>query len=475
MAVSPSTSLTLEVRYPSRAGMLAQITAAIAEQGALIRHITITDTDGGMTTRQIDVEAPDVEHEKVIARAVAAVPDVTVLHVYDRTFQLHVGGKIEVRCKVDIDSRDRLSRAYTPGVARVCEAVKDNLDAAYRYTIKGNCVAIVSDGSAVLGLGNIGPYGALPVMEGKAMLFKQFAGVDAFPICTATQDPDELVRLCCHLAPVFGGINLEDIAAPRCFDIEARLREQLDIPVFHDDQHGTAVVVTAALRNALLVTGRELGEQRIVISGAGAAGVATAKLLLAQGVGDLIVCDSHGALWPGREGQNAAKEELASVTNRDRLRGSLTEVVRGADVFIGVSAPNVLSLEALRTMRAEPIVFALANPVPEVDPAGAHAFVAVLATGRSDFPNQVNNAVAFPGIFRGLLDARATGVNQTMLLAAAGAIAAAVPDTALSAEHIIPSLFQPGLAEQVARAVAEAARATGAVRQVHEVPGEIGY
>ncbi len=472
--VSPSTSVTLEVRYPSRTGMLAKITSAIAKQEALIRDVQITSTTDGTTTRVIDVEASDEGHIERIAAAVAGLEDVDLLDATDRTFALHVGGKIHIENAMPLRDRDALSRAYTPGVARVCKRVQDDLAAAYHWTIKGNMVAVVSDGSAVLGLGNIGPYGALPVMEGKAMLFKEFAGVDAFPICLDTQDTEEIIETVKRLAPVFGGINLEDISAPRCFEIEARLRQELDIPVFHDDQHGTAVVVCAGLKNALKVTGRRAEDIRVTISGAGAAGLAVTNLLLGLGVGDVIICDSVGAIYAGREqGMNAFKEQLAQRTNRQQCRGGLTEAVRGADVFIGVSQPNILSVEHVQSMAAQPIVFALANPIPEVDPLAAMPYVAVIATGRSDFPNQINNALAFPGIFRGLLDVRASDVNQTMLLAAAEAVAGSVPEAELSDEQIVPSVFCPGLSQRVATAVAEAAEQTGAARHFNAKPSHL--
>ncbi len=465
-AVSPSTSITLEVRYPSRSGMLATITGAIAAEGAIIRNVTILASEGGKTTRAIDVEAMDEAHERRIALSVGALDEVELLRCSDRTFALHQGGKIAIVNRVPLNDRDALSRAYTPGVARVCMRVKDDLDAAYRLTIKQNMIAIVSDGSAVLGLGNIGPYGALPVMEGKAMLFKTFGGVDAFPLCLDTQDTDAIIETCCNIAPVFGGINLEDISAPRCFEVEERLQARLDIPVFHDDQHGTAVVVAAGLLNALKVTGQAIGDIRVVISGAGAAGLAVAKLLLDFGVGDLILCDSKGAIYRGRTaGMNPYKEQLAERTNRDGLQGHLADVIRGAEVFVGVSQPHVLSLEGLRSMAEPRIVFALANPIPEVDPEAAQAHARVVATGRSDLPNQINNAIAFPGIFRGLLDARASRVVPAMLVAAAQALAQAVPDEALSEDYIIPSLFQEGLSELVSKAVYQVAVDSGVARE----------
>ena len=465
-AVSPSTSITLEVRYPSRSGMLARITGAIAAEGAVIRNVTILASDGGKTTRAIDVEGTDEAHERRIALAVGGLAEVELLRCSDRTFALHQGGKIAIANRVPLNDRDSLSRAYTPGVARVCLRVKDDLDAAYRLTVKQNMIAIVSDGSAVLGLGNIGPYGALPVMEGKAMLFKTFGGVDAFPICLDTQDTEQIIATVCNIAPVFGGVNLEDIAAPRCFEIEERLQAKLEIPIFHDDQHGTAVVVAAGLLNALKVTQQSIGDIRVVISGAGAAGLAVAKLLLRFGVGDLILCDSKGAIYAGRgEGMNPYKDKLAEQTNRDNLKGHLEDVIRGADVCVGVSQPNVLSGDGLKSMAEPRIVFALANPIPEVDPEAAHAHARVVATGRSDLPNQINNAIAFPGIFRGLLDARASRVVPEMLVAAAKALAGAVPDEALTEDYIIPSLFQEGLSPLVSKAVYQVAVDAGVARE----------
>jgi malate dehydrogenase (oxaloacetate-decarboxylating) len=393
----------------------------------------------------------------VLEKAVDALEGVEVYKVSDRTFLLHIGGKIEVHSKVPLKNRDDLSMAYTPGVGRVSMALAHNPDDVRRLTIKGNSVAVVTDGSAVLGLGNIGPGAALPVMEGKAALFKRFANIDAWPICLASQDTDEIVRAVEMIAPGFGGINLEDIAAPRCFEIEQRLRESLDIPVFHDDQHGTAIVVLAALTNALRVVGKELTSSRVVVSGAGAAGTAIVTLLIAAGVTDVVVVDRDGALCTGDDWLSTAHTELASVTNPRLVRGGLKDCLVGADVFIGVSAPNILQPEWIADMAEQPVVFALANPDPEVDPAEAEKYAAVVASGRSDYPNQINNVLAFPGVFRGLLDARARDITIDMLLRAADAIAHVVRDEELNPNFIIPTVFNT----EVPKAVAAAIRGAG--------------
>ena len=377
---------------------------------------------------------------------------------------MHEGGKIEVTSKVQVKTREDLSMAYTPGVARICTAIHDDVDRAWTLTIKGNTVAVVSDGTAVLGLGDIGPEAAMPVMEGKALLFKEFAGVDAFPLCVATKDVDEVVALVKAIAPTFGGINLEDIAAPRCFEIEQRLREELDIPVFHDDQHGTAIVTLAALINALRLVDKQPQDVRIVITGAGAAGAAVADILLAAGVRDVVVCDRRGALFPGREGMNEAKVALAERTNPSRDERGADELLAGADVFIGLSGPGSVSAAAVRTMAPGAIVFAMANPTPEVLPEEIGDAVAVIATGRSDYPNQINNVLAFPGVFRGALDVRASAINEPMKLAAAHAIASLVPEGELDADYIVPSALDREVASVVAAAVADAARATGVAR-----------
>jgi malate dehydrogenase (oxaloacetate-decarboxylating) len=388
---------------------------------------------------------------------------VVVRKVSDRTFLIHLGGKIEVHPKIALKNRDDLSRAYTPGVARICQAIAEHPDDARRLTIKRNTVAVVTDGSAVLGLGNLGPAAALPVMEGKAALFKKFADVDAWPVCLDTQDTEEIIRTVELLAPVYGGINLEDIAAPRCFEIEARLREKLDIPVFHDDQHGTAIVVTAALSNALRVVGKQLEDCKVVVCGAGAAGSAIVRLLLHRRPGDVIAVDVNGIVHPDRSDLDENLAWLAANTNRDRMTGSLHDALVGADVFIGVSAPNLFGAEQVAKMAPNAVVFALANPDPEIDPAEAQRYAAVVATGRSDYPNQINNVLAFPGMFRGLLDAQARTINEDMLLAAADAIANVVDGERLNASFIVPSVFDPAVSHAVAECVRKAAVETAAV------------
>ncbi|HSP39672.1 MAG TPA: NADP-dependent malic enzyme [Frankiaceae bacterium] len=385
--------------------------------------------------------------------ALKAVEGVRIHKVSDRTFLLHLGGKIEVTSKVPLRTRDDMSMAYTPGVARVCLAIAEAPEDARRLTIKRNTVAVVTDGSAVLGLGNIGPAAALPVMEGKAALFKRFAGIDAWPVCLDTQDVDEIVRTVQLLAPVYGGINLEDIAAPRCFEVERRLRELLDIPVFHDDQHGTAIVVLAALTNALRVVGKQLPDVRVVLSGAGAAGSAITRLLLTCGCHRLVLCDIDGVVHSGREGLDPNRAELAGLTNPDGLTGSLKDALRGADVFIGVSAPGILDGDDIATMAPDAIVFALANPEPEVDPAAARRHAAIVATGRSDEPNQINNVLAFPGVFRGLLDGGARNIDLATEAAAAAALAGVLSPDQLNPSFIVPSVFDPDVTDAVANAV----------------------
>lgn len=377
----------------------------------------------------------------------------------DRTFAMHAGGKIEVCCKAPLRNADDLSMAYTPGVARVSQAIAKDPALSFSLTIKRNCIAVVSDGSAVLGLGNVGPYAAMPVMEGKAMLFKEFGQVDAFPICLSTQDSAEIIEAVKAIAPGFGGINLEDIAAPKCFDVEDTLRAQLDIPVFHDDQHGTAAVALAALVNAAKVVGKDLASMKMVVLGAGAAGVACSKTILEAGIGDIIVCDRAGTIYSGRaEGMNRSKQWLAENTNRERMRGTVSDALCGADVFLGVSGPNLISAEDLTTMANDPIVFALSNPTPEIMPEVAAPYVRVMATGRSDYPNQINNVLCFPGLFRGLLDSGARKVTQEMVVAASYAIAGCVSDGELDQGRIIPSVFDPRVAPAVAEAVGRVAR-----------------
>jgi malate dehydrogenase (oxaloacetate-decarboxylating) len=381
---------------------------------------------------------------------------------------MHIGGKIEVRSKLKIRTRDDLSMVYTPGVARVCRAIHEDPERAFNLTIKRNTVAVVSDGTAVLGLGDIGPRAAMPVMEGKAALFKQFANVDAFPICLDTKNTEEIIQAVKNLAPGFGGINLEDISAPRCFEIEERLKKELDIPVFHDDQHGTAVVVLAALINSLKITGKTFEELRVVVNGVGASGVACAKIIMAAGATNVVGCDSKGIVHEGREDLNPAKRWFAEHTNPEGRTGDLAEAVRGADLFLGLSAPDVLTVDDLKTMNEDPIIFAMANPDPEIRPEVAMGHARIIATGRSDYPNQINNVLCFPGIFRGALDVRAHEIDEGMKLAAANAMADVIPEEELSEDYIIPSVFDERVAPAVAEAVAEKAKETGMARRIHE-------
>ncbi|MDE5075488.1 MAG: NAD-dependent malic enzyme, partial [Trichodesmium sp. St15_bin1_1] len=399
---NPSFSLTICLETPNRAGMLANVTKAIASQGGNIGNIDLLKQSRKITLREITIDAYSTEHSEKIVQALKALPEIKVVNLYDRTFNLHRGGKIAVQGKIPLKSQADLSMAYTPGVGRVSKAVAEDPEQIYNLTIKQNTVAIVTDGSAVLGLGNLGPGGALPVMEGKAMLFKEFAGVDAFPICLATQDTDAIVETVKNIAPVFGGVNLEDIAAPRCFEIEVKLRGILNIPVFHDDQHGTAIVSLAALINALKLVKKSIEDIRIVINGAGAAGIAIARLLQKAGANKIWLCDSKGIVSKSRTGLNQEKQAFAIESS-----GTLSDALMGADVFLGVSVPGVVTPEMVRSMAKDPIVFAMANPIPEIQPELVTGDVAVMATGRSDYPNQINNVLAFPGIFRGALDCRA--------------------------------------------------------------------
>jgi malate dehydrogenase (oxaloacetate-decarboxylating) len=468
MIATPSEvySITLRIRVKKQPGMLARVSAAIGATGGIIGAVDIVDSTPTQTVRDVTVSATSAEHEEQITAAVRAVQDVTVINVSDRTFLLHLGGKIEIRSKHPIVNRTDLSMAYTPGVARVCMAIYEDPEKVYNLTIKRNCIAVVTDGTAVLGLGDIGPAAAMPVMEGKCMLFKEFGGVDAFPICLDTKDPDEIVRTVKAIAPGLAGINLEDISAPRCFEIESRLKRELDIPVFHDDQHGTAVVVMAALINALKVVGKNIDEIKVVVAGVGAAGTACSKILKNAGVRNMIGVDRLGAIYQGREGGDAGKTKwYAENTNFDRVKGSLQEVLEGADLFLGVASAGLVQAEWLKKMNRDPIVFALANPIPEVMPDEAAPYVAVMATGRSDYPNQINNVLCFPGIFRGAIDCRATDINEEMKLAAAHAIASVIAVDELHNDYIVPSVFNRGVAPLVAKAVAEAARVTGVARK----------
>jgi len=463
---SASYSLTLRVRLSSRAGSLGELTTAIGRAGGDIGAIDIVTVGNDYIIRDLTVSSVSSQHGEQIVEAVKDVDGVELMQVSDPTFLMHLGGKIEVVSKVPLKTRTDLSMAYTPGVARICDAIYKDPDKVFNLTIKKNTVAIVTDGTAVLGLGDIGPAAALPVMEGKAMLFKEFAGVDAFPICLNTKDPDEIVQTVKAISTVFGGINLEDISAPRCFQIEERLREELDIPVFHDDQHGTAVVVLAALINALRLVGKQMSDIRVVVNGVGAAGVACTKIIMAAGVQNIIGCDQTGALYRGRkENMNWMKDWYARNTNPNEESGTVHEIIRGADVFMGLSVPGVIDAEDVKRMAEKPIVFAMANPTPEIMPEEAAPYVAVMATGRSDYPNQINNVLSFPGIFRGALACRAARINEEMKLAAANAIASIISDNELHPEYIVPSVFDKRVAEAVAREVEAAAHRTGVARR----------
>lgn len=451
-----SFSVTIRLQIPNRVGMLASVTQAVASTGGNLGQIDLIQQSRQESIRDISVDAASTEHAETIVQAVRELPDIQVLDVYDRTFNLHRGGKISIVSRIPLKSVSDLAMAYTPGVGRICKAIAQNPEEVYNLTIKQNTVAIVTDGSAVLGLGNLGPLAALPVMEGKAMLFKEFAGLDAFPLCLDTQDTDEIVRAVKNIAPVFGGVNLEDIAAPRCFEIEKRLRAELNIPIFHDDQHGTAIVTLAALFNALKLVQKSLADIRIVINGAGAAGIAIARLLVKAGAETILMCDSKGIISTNRSDLNAEKLEFAV-----KAQGTLAGAVQGADVFIGVSAPGVLTPEMVEGMTKDAIVFAMANPIPEIQPELVPKNVTIMATGRSDYPNQINNVLAFPGVFRGALDCRARTITNNMCLQAANAIASLVKPTDLNREHIIPSVFDQRVASAVAAAVQQAAREEG--------------
>ena len=455
----PGYSITVRLEAPPSASAAGDLTSAVGRAGGVITAFDVVESHGDRVVIDLTCNALSANHAKDITDTLETLPGIVVRKVSDRTFLVHLGGKIEVTSKVPLRNRDDLSRAYTPGVARVCQAIAENPEDARRLTIKRNTVAVVTDGSAVLGLGNIGPAAALPVMEGKAALFKKFAGVDAWPICLDTQDTEEIIRTVQILAPVYGGINLEDIAAPRCFEIEARLRELLDIPVFHDDQHGTAIVVVAALRNALRVVTKDIKDCKIVVCGAGAAGSAIIRLLLPQEPGDVIAVDVEGIVHRDREGMDVNLKSIAERTNKKNAKGRLRDALVEADVFIGVSAPNLFGADQVATMNKDSIVFALANPDPEIDPMEAQKHAAVVATGRSDFPNQINNVLAFPGVFRGLLDAHARTITDAMLLAAANAIADVVSPDQLNASFIVPSVFDATVSPAVAEAVRKEATA----------------
>jgi malate dehydrogenase (oxaloacetate-decarboxylating) len=473
-ATSAQFSLTLQVELPHRpGGVLGKVTAAITRAGGAIVAVDTVGADGGNTLRQITVECTSIDHRGQVISAVQNVRGARVVEITDRTFEVHRRGKIHTGLNMPLKTRDDLSMAYTPGVARVCTSIAENPQKAFKYTIKANTVAVVSDGTAVLGLGDIGPEAAMPVMEGKAMLFKEFADVDAFPICLDTKDPDKIVETVKLMAPTFGGINLEDISSPRCFEIEQRLIEELDIPVFHDDQHGTAIVVLAALINACRLTGRRIEDLSACMVGAGAAGVAVAKILMGAGLTNIVACDRFGAIHAGREDYkagslNAPKTWLAENTNSDHRDGAPSEVIEGTDLFLGLSGPGIISAGDLRKMSPEPFVFAMANPNPEVRPEEAAGVARVMATGRSDYPNQINNVLAFPGVFRGALDVRAPAITEEMKIAAAQGIASTVADEELDEDYIVPSVFNRDVGTAVARAVAEEAERSGASRATGE-------
>jgi malate dehydrogenase (oxaloacetate-decarboxylating) len=469
-----SYSITVRLELPAGGTAASQLTSAVEHAGGLVTALDVTASGHERLGIDVTCATRDTAHADDIVEALRAMPDVVVHKVSDRTFLMHLGGSIEMASKHPIRNRDDLSMIYTPGVARVCQAIADNPDDARRLTIKRNSVAVITDGSAVLGLGNIGPSAALPVMEGKAALFKRFAGIDAWPICLDTQDLEEIVRTVQVVAPVFAGINLEDISAPRCFEVEARLREMLDVPVFHDDQHGTAIVVLAALTNALRAVGKQMTDVRVVISGAGAAGTAILRLLLKAGAKDVVVVDIDGVIHHSREGLDDSLRWIAEETNKADVTGDLANALKGADVFIGVSAPNIIGATEVASMADDAIVFALANPTPEVDPAVARQHAAVVATGRSDYPNQINNVLAFPGVFRGLLDARSHTIDDDMLLAAAKAIASVVTEDELNPNYIIPSVFHADVHHVVATSVRDAATSKGAAASSGEPLPAVG-
>jgi malate dehydrogenase (oxaloacetate-decarboxylating) len=476
LAVTPSAqySVTLRVEMDSaKTDLLGQLTTAIGAVGGDIGAIDLTGSGFQTTIRELIVNASDEDHAAAIVAAAEGLDGVTVLSSFDRTFRMHQGGKIQMTTRVPLENRDDLSVAYMPGVARVCTAIAEDRSKAFDFTIKRNMVAVITNGTAVLGLGDIGAAAGMPVMEGKSMLFKEFGNVDSYPICIDSKDPEVLIRTIAAIAPVWGGINLEDIAAPVCFEVEDRLKEMLDIPVFHDDQHGTAIVVLAALINACKITGAKIGDLKVVVSGVGASGVACSKILMNAGVTNIIGCDSKGAIYKGRtENMNSMKDWYAEHTNPEGIRGGLTEAVAGANLFLGLSGPGTFSVDQLKTMAKDPIVFAMANPTPEIMPELAAPYVRVMATGRSDYPNQINNVLAFPGIFRGALDCRATKISEAMKVAAAEAIAACISDDELNEDYIIPSVFNRSVAPTVAAKVIEVAQREGLARRVPDMGEE---
>lgn len=468
--------LTVRLELANKPGVFARVAALLAEERANLGAVDLVSATKARMIRDVTFDVQNEAHGEQVLERLRALPDVDVVSASDRIFLLHLGGKIRVEGKVPVSTRNVLSMVYTPGVGRVAQAIARDQSKVFAFTSKANSVAVVTDGSAVLGLGNLGPEAALPVMEGKVMLFKELAGIDAWPVCLNTQDPDEIVRIVQGVSPGFGAVNLEDISAPRCFEIERRLKQSLSIPVMHDDQHGTAVVILAALTNALRVTGKRLEDVRVVVNGLGAAGTACCRMLLAAGLSHLSGCDKEGIVLYGEAEQlRAYRTDLASCLARDNPRGTLRDALKGADVFIGLSVGNILSAEDLDVMAPDRIVFAMANPDPEVPPELAVSHCRIFATGRSDYPNQINNALAFPGIFRGALDVQASEINEAMKLAAADAIARVIPEGAVSEDYIIPSLFDKTVVPNVAQAVAAAARDTGVARRrikVSEQPFE---
>jgi malate dehydrogenase (oxaloacetate-decarboxylating) len=469
LAVTPSAQYSVTLRVEMDAGqtdLLGRLTTAIGAVGGDIGAIDLVGSGYQTVIRELVVNASDQEHADSIVAAAGGLDGVSVLSSFDRTFRMHQGGKIQMTTRIPLENRDDLSIAYMPGVARVCQAIADDRSKAFDYTIKRNMVAVITNGTAVLGLGDIGAAAGMPVMEGKSMLFKEFGDVDSYPICIDSKDPEVLIRTIAAIAPVWGGINLEDIAAPVCFEVEDRLKEMLDIPVFHDDQHGTAIVVLAALLNACKITGAKIGDLKVVVSGVGASGVACSKILMNAGVTNIIGCDSKGAIYKGRtENMNSMKDWYAENTNPEGIRGGMTEAIKGANLFLGLSGPGTFSVEQLKTMAKDPIVFAMANPTPEIMPELAAPYVRVMATGRSDYPNQINNVLAFPGIFRGALDCRASSISEAMKVAAAEAIAACISDDELNEDYIIPSVFNRSVAPTVAAKVIEVAQREGLARR----------
>jgi malate dehydrogenase (oxaloacetate-decarboxylating) len=478
---SASYSLTLRVKIKNMPGMLGKLTSLIGEMGGDIGAVDIAGFESDSIIRDITVNVGNSKQGEDLVAKLGTLPQIEIVNVSDRTFLMHLGGKIRIANKVPLKTRDDLSMAYTPGVARVCMAIHDEPDNVHKLTIKRNTIAVVTDGSAVLGLGNIGPEASLPVMEGKAMLFKEFGKIDAFPIALATQDTEEIIQAVKNIAPVFGGINLEDISAPRCFEIETRLKKELDIPVFHDDQHGTAVVVLAAVLNAVKIVNKKLENLKVIVSGVGAAGVACSKILMSAGVKNIIGFDRQGAIYKGRkENMNYMKDWFADHTNPEGLKSSVENALSGADLYLGLSGPGTLQAEWLKKMNRDAIVMAMANPVPEIMPEEASAYVRIMATGRSDYPNQINNVLCFPGIFRGALDCHATDINEEMKLAAAQALASVITENELNEDYIIPGVFNPKVVELVAPAVSRAAIKSGVARKkfqslVADVDPEMGF